>query len=72
MWNLINKTNKQNVTSDIEIKSRLTVTTGEVGGDNGGGKGERVFRNMYEGNMDKTKEERIKGEKWGWLGWGWE
>ena len=23
----------------------------------------RVFRNMYKGHMDKTKEGRIKGEK---------
>ena len=30
----------------------------------------RVFRNMYKGHMDKTKEEgRIKGGKWGQLGW---
>ena len=34
-WNLINKTNKQNITRDIEIKNNLTVTRGEVGGDNG-------------------------------------
>ena len=33
-----------------------------------GAKGGRVFRNMYKGHMDKTKEGRIKGEKWGWLG----
>ena len=37
MWNLINKTNKhQNVTGDTEIKNNLTVTTGEMGGHNGG------------------------------------
>ena len=34
------------------------------------GKGERVFRNNYKGHMDKTKGGRIKGGKWGWLGWG--
>ena len=34
-WNLINKTSKENVTTDIEIKSKLMVTRGEVGGDNG-------------------------------------
>ena len=33
-----------------------------------GGKGGRVFRNMYKGHMDKTKGGRIKGGKWGWLG----
>ena len=35
-----------------------------------GEKGERVFRNMYKGHMDKTKGGRIKGGKWGWLGCG--
>ena len=32
-YNLINKTNKQaNLTKDIEIKNKLMVTRGEVGG----------------------------------------
>ena len=32
-WNLINKTSKQNITRDIEIKNKLKVTRGErVGG----------------------------------------
>ena len=34
-WNLINKTSKQNITRDIEIKNNLTVTRGDVEGDNG-------------------------------------
>ena len=40
-WNLINKTNKQNsITRDSEIKNKLTVSRGEVGGVIGGkGKG---------------------------------
>ena len=38
-WNLISKANKQNVTRDIEIKNKLTVTREEVGGDNGWGAG---------------------------------
>ena len=54
-WNLINKTNKQNITRDIEIKNKLTVTRGEEGRDNGGERG-MVFRNMYKRHMDKTKE----------------
>ena len=28
-WNLINKTSKQNITRDIELKDELTVTRGE-------------------------------------------
>ena len=35
MWNLINKTNKQNRTRGTEVRNNLTVTRGEVGGDNG-------------------------------------
>ena len=31
-WNLINKTKKKTITGDIEIKNKLTVTTGERGG----------------------------------------
>ena len=35
--NIINKREKQaNITRDIEIKNNLTVTRGDVGGDNGG------------------------------------
>ena len=26
-------------------------------------------RNMHTGYMDKAKEGRIEGGKWGWLGW---
>ena len=47
---------KQNITRDIEIKNKLTVTRGEVGGANGGGrKWEGLSRNMYKGHMDKAK-----------------
>ena len=38
-WNLINKTSKQNITRDNEIKNKLMITRGGVGGDNGGQKG---------------------------------
>ena len=30
---------KQNITRDIEIKNKLAVTKGQVGGDNGGERG---------------------------------
>ena len=73
-WNLINKTNKQNITRDIEIKNKLIVTRGEVRGIMVR-KGGRVFRNNYKGHMDKTKvgvESRVGsgdgcsgGERWG-------
>ena len=35
-----------------------------------GGKGSRVFRNYYKGQMDKTKGGGIKAGRWEWLGWG--
>ena len=55
------------MTRDIEIKNKLTVTRGEVGGNNGG-KGKRVFRNNYKGHMDKTKwgVESGEGGEDGW------
>ena len=54
-WDLINKTSKQNITSDIEINNKLTVTREERGGGNRG-EGEGSSRNMYKGHMDKVKE----------------
>ena len=47
-WNLINKTSKQNISRDTEIKNKLTVTREEVGG-------EELSENMYKGPMDKAK-----------------
>ena len=47
-WNLINKTNEQNTTGDLEIKNQLTVTRGEAGGRSqekegkGASKGKRI------------------------------
>ena len=35
-WNLINKTNKENITRDIDIMNKWTVTRREMGGDSGG------------------------------------
>ena len=35
-----------------------------------GGRGGRVFKNIYKRHMDKTKGVRIKGGTWGWLGSG--
>ena len=33
--------------------------------------GRKVFRNYYQGHMDKTKVEDRGGEaRWDWLGWG--
>ena len=53
---------KQNITRDIEIKNKLTITRGEVGGGNGGKEG-RVFKNNYKGHMDKTKVGGIRGRR---------
>ena len=48
------QTSKQNITRDIEIKNKLTVTRREMGGGNDGKRG-RLSRNMYKGPMDKAK-----------------
>ena len=44
---------KQNITKDIEIENRVTVTRRERGG-NFRGKGWRVCRNNYKGHMDNN------------------
>ena len=41
------QTRKQNITRDIEIKNKQSVTREEVGGDNGG-KGEKVGKGFQE------------------------
>ena len=55
MWHLTNKTRKQNITRDIEIKKKLTVIRGEVEEDNGEEVREGSSRNMYKGSVDKAK-----------------
>ena len=49
------QTSEQNRTRDIEVKNKLTVTRGEVGGDNGEEKGEGLSRSIHKGHMDKAK-----------------
>ena len=41
-----------------DTKNKLTVTRGDIGGDNGAGsgEGEGLSRNMYKGHMDKAKK----------------
>ena len=62
-------TSKQNITRDIEIKNKLAVTTGEVGGDNRE-KEEVLSRNMYNGHMDKAKVGLDRGWEVGMAGVG--
>ena len=56
------QTSKENITRDIEIKNKLTVTRGEWGGVNGK-KGEGSSGNMYKGHMDKAKGGGDRGEE---------
>ena len=35
-----------------------------------GGTRGQVFRKIYKGHMNKTKEGGIRDGRWGWLGWG--
>ena len=57
--------NKQNITTDIEIKNKPTVTRGEVGGDNGEKKGGWFSGTPIKYTWTKPKGDRIKGGKWG-------
>ena len=58
---MINKEkSKQNVTRDIEIKNSLTVTRGEVGGDNGG-KGEEFSGTTIKDTWTKPRGIWIRG-----------
>ena len=70
------QTSKQNITRDIEIKNKLTVTRGEEGGGERGKEVEGSSRNMYKGPLDKPKGNRIEGGRWEsgaraeWWWWG--
>ena len=46
----------------------LTVTGGEVGGDNGGIKEAGFSGTSIKDTWTKPKRGRIEGERWGWLG----
>ena len=63
-YHMISQTSKQNITRDIEIKNTLTVTRGDRGEDNGG-KGGELSRNMYKGPMDKVKGGMLEGRRRG-------
>ena len=67
---LINKTNKQNIIRDIEIKNKLTVTRGAGEGDNGGKKGKDCQGTCIKDPWTKPKGGRIEGGRWGWVGLG--
>ena len=53
---------------DCEIKNKLTVTRGEVGGNNGG-KGEGFSGTTIKDTWTKPNRGGIRGGRWGWLGW---
>ena len=50
--NIINKTNEQNRTRDLEIKNKVILTRGEGEGGNGGRRGRDKPRNTNRGLMD--------------------
>ena len=59
----INQTNKQqNITRDIEIKNKLTVSRGEGEGEGRQQEGKVLSRNIYKGPIDKSKRGRMEGE----------
>ena len=59
----MNKTNKQYISRNIEIKNKLTVTRGEEGEGYWGKIREGPSRNMYKGHMEKAKGGKVSG--WG-------
>ena len=64
------QTSKQNITRDSEIRNKLTVSRGEVGGDKGGEeKGERFSGTYIKDTCTKPKGSMIEGGRWGWLRW---
>ena len=70
--NLINKkTSKQNISRDIEIKNKLTVTKGARGEDNGG-EGEGFSGTTIKDTWTKPRGSEIREGrlKWSGLGWG--
>ena len=54
---------KQNITRDTEIKNKLTVSRGEVQGDNAGEKGEGFSVACIKDTWTKPNG-RIEGAKW--------
>ena len=65
--NLINKTNKQNITKDTEIENRLTVTRGERGG-NLGEKGEGFAGTITKDTWTITGGGGDRRGRWGGRG----
>ena len=51
------QTSKENITRDIEMKNKLRITRGEMGGDNRGKRGKGC-----QGTC-------VKNMRWGWLLW---
>ena len=60
---------KQNITRDIEIENKLTVTRGEMGGNNAGKREKGFSGKSIKDTWTKPRRGGIKGERWGWLGW---
>ena len=63
----IKQTNKQSITRDIEIKNKLTVTSRERGGNNGGKKRKGHQGTCIKDPWTKPKGGTIEGGRWGWV-----
>ena len=57
------QTSKQNITRDIEIKNKLTVTIGEVGGDNGAKRGKGFSGTTVKETWAKPRGGGIEGRR---------
>ena len=60
----IKQTSKQNLTRDIEIKNKLTVTRA---GGNGEKRGKGCQGTCTKDTWTKPKGGRIEGGRWGWV-----
>ena len=63
------KKSKQNITRDIEIKNNLTVTRGDVEGDNGEEAGKGFQEQLYR--THGQNQEGVEAGEGGGDGWGW-
>ena len=72
MFKVKDKKYKQNITWDIEIKNKLTVSRGELGGD-GAGKGGKGFQEHVQrtnGQSQRRVRSRVRsGDGWGHGEW---
>ena len=64
------QTSRQNITRDVEIEKKLTVTRGKVERANGRERRKGCQGTSIKDTWTKPKGGRIEGERWECHGWG--